>query len=101
MLANWITLSRLPLLAISILALLQPPPQLRLAGVAVLLLGLFLDTVDGVVARKVGDRLKVTIKHTRGGFEGNDPVALARADVVALGELVAKRMALDPPPELT
>jgi phosphatidylglycerophosphate synthase len=52
MLANWITLSRLPLLAISILALFQPSPQLRLTGVAVLLLGLFLDTVDGIVARK-------------------------------------------------
>ncbi|MEZ4412357.1 MAG: CDP-alcohol phosphatidyltransferase family protein [Gemmatimonadales bacterium] len=52
MLANWITLSRLPLLAISILALFQPSPRLRLAGVAVLLLGLFLDTIDGIVARK-------------------------------------------------
>ncbi len=52
MLANWITLSRLPLLAISILALFQPTPQLRLAGVVVLLLGLFLDTIDGIVARK-------------------------------------------------
>ncbi len=52
MLANWITISRLPLLALSIVALFQPSPPLRLAGVAVLLLGLFLDTVDGIVARK-------------------------------------------------
>jgi len=51
-LANWITLARLPLLAVSILALFQRSPQVRLAGVALLLLGLFLDTVDGVVARK-------------------------------------------------
>lgn len=39
MLANWITLSRFPLL---------------LASVVILLLGLLLDTVDGVVARRTG-----------------------------------------------
>ncbi len=53
-----------------------------------------------MVARKVGDRLKVTIKHTRDGFDDLDPVALARADVLALGELVAKRMGLGAAPEL-
>jgi phosphatidylglycerophosphate synthase len=52
--ANWITLSRLPLLLLWILILYLGSPALRLAGVALLLLGLFLDTVDGVVARKAG-----------------------------------------------
>ena len=52
MLANWITLSRFPLLAISILVLFLGSPQVRLAGVALLLIGLLLDTVDGIVARK-------------------------------------------------
>jgi phosphatidylglycerophosphate synthase len=52
--ANWITLSRFPLLLIWILLLYLGSPALRLAGVAVLLLGLFLDTVDGVVARRSG-----------------------------------------------
>lgn len=52
MLANWITLSRFPLLAINVLILFLGSPAVRLAGVPLLLLGLFLDTVDGVVARK-------------------------------------------------
>ena len=52
--ANWITLSRFPLLLLWILILYLGPPTLRLAGVALLLLGLFLDTVDGVVARRAG-----------------------------------------------
>jgi phosphatidylglycerophosphate synthase len=51
-LANWITLSRFPLLAINILVLFTGSPRVRLAGVALLLIGLLLDTVDGVVARK-------------------------------------------------
>lgn len=52
MLANWITLSRLPLLAINVLVLFLAPPEVRLAGVVLLFVGLMLDTVDGVVARK-------------------------------------------------
>lgn len=52
--ANWITLSRFPLLLLWILILYLGPPTLRLAGVSLLLLGLFLDTVDGVVARRAG-----------------------------------------------
>jgi CDP-diacylglycerol---glycerol-3-phosphate 3-phosphatidyltransferase len=52
--ANWITLSRFPLLLLWILILYLGSPALQLAGVAVLLLGLFLDTVDGVVARRAG-----------------------------------------------
>ncbi|MEO8138441.1 MAG: CDP-alcohol phosphatidyltransferase family protein [Gemmatimonadota bacterium] len=52
MLANWITLSRFPILAINILVLFLASPPVRLAGVALLLIGLMLDTVDGVVARK-------------------------------------------------
>jgi phosphatidylglycerophosphate synthase len=54
MLANWITLSRFPLLLISVLILYFGSPELRLAGVALLFLGLMLDTVDGMVARKTG-----------------------------------------------
>jgi CDP-diacylglycerol--glycerol-3-phosphate 3-phosphatidyltransferase len=54
MLANWITLSRFPLLLISVLILYFGSPTLRLGGVALLFLGLMLDTVDGMVARKTG-----------------------------------------------
>ncbi len=52
MLANWITLSRFPLLLINILVLFLASPPVRLAGVALLIVGLLLDTVDGMVARK-------------------------------------------------
>ena len=54
MLANWITLSRFPLLLINILILYHGGAQLRLAGVVLLFVGLMLDTVDGMVARKSG-----------------------------------------------
>lgn len=54
MLANWITLSRFPLLAAIVLILFHGSPSLRLAGVAILFFGLMLDTVDGVVARWQG-----------------------------------------------
>jgi CDP-diacylglycerol---glycerol-3-phosphate 3-phosphatidyltransferase len=54
MLANWITLSRFPLLLIIVLILYQGSPRVQLAGVLLLLVGLMLDTVDGVVARKKG-----------------------------------------------
>ena len=54
MLANWITLSRFPLLLLNILILYGGSARLRLAGVGLLFLGLMLDTVDGVVARKTG-----------------------------------------------
>lgn len=54
MLANWITLSRFPLLLISVLILYFGSATLRLAGVALLFLGLMLDTVDGMVARRTG-----------------------------------------------
>jgi phosphatidylglycerophosphate synthase len=54
MLANWITLSRFPLLLIWIVALYLGSPPLRLAGVALLFTGLMLDTVDGMVARRTG-----------------------------------------------
>jgi len=53
-LANTITLSRFPLLLISMLVLYLGPPPLRLAGVALLFFGLMLDTVDGIVARRTG-----------------------------------------------
>ncbi|HEY5939688.1 MAG TPA: CDP-alcohol phosphatidyltransferase family protein [Gemmatimonadales bacterium] len=54
MLANWITLSRFPLLLISVLILYFGSTTLRLAGVGLLFLGLMLDTVDGIVARRTG-----------------------------------------------
>jgi phosphatidylglycerophosphate synthase len=54
MLANWITLSRFPLLLVSVLILYFGSATLRLAGVALLFVGLMLDTVDGMVARKTG-----------------------------------------------
>lgn len=54
MLANWITLSRFPLLLINILILYRGSAAMRLAGVGLLFLGLMLDTVDGMVARKTG-----------------------------------------------
>ena len=54
MLANWITLSRFPLLLVIMLILYVGGPLLQLAGVALLFAGLMLDTVDGMVARKTG-----------------------------------------------
>jgi phosphatidylglycerophosphate synthase len=54
MLANWITLSRFPLLLVTVLILYFGTPLVRLAGVGLLFLGLMLDTVDGMVARKTG-----------------------------------------------
>ena len=54
MLANWITLSRFPLLLVIILILYYGSPGAQLAGVVLLFLGLMLDTVDGMVARKTG-----------------------------------------------
>ena len=51
MLANWITLSRLPLLLVIILIIYFGSPGLQLAGVVLLFIGVMLDTVDGVVAR--------------------------------------------------
>ena len=54
MLANWITLSRFPLLVGIVLILYFGSPPVQLAGVAVLFIALMLDTVDGVVARRTG-----------------------------------------------
>lgn len=54
MLANWITLSRFPLLLITVLVLYLGSPAVQLAGVVLLFVGLMLDTVDGVVARRSG-----------------------------------------------
>jgi phosphatidylglycerophosphate synthase len=53
-LANWITLSRFPLLLLNILFLYRGSAPIRLAGAGLLFLGLMLDTVDGMVARKTG-----------------------------------------------
>lgn len=54
MLANWITLSRFPLLLICLTILYLGSPPVQLTGVALLFLGLMLDTVDGMVARRTG-----------------------------------------------
>jgi len=54
MLANWITLSRLPLLLLCILTLYLGSPPVQLGGVVLLFVGLMLDTVDGMVARRTG-----------------------------------------------
>ena len=54
MLANWITISRFPLLLSTVLILYFGSPGIRLAGVVLLFVGLMLDTVDGMVARKTG-----------------------------------------------
>jgi CDP-diacylglycerol--glycerol-3-phosphate 3-phosphatidyltransferase len=53
-LANRITVSRFPLLLVYVLILYFAPPAWRLAAVALLFLGLMLDTVDGLVARRSG-----------------------------------------------
>jgi CDP-diacylglycerol---glycerol-3-phosphate 3-phosphatidyltransferase len=52
MLANWITMSRFPLLLATVLILYFGSPWVQLAGVVLLFLGLMLDTVDGLVARR-------------------------------------------------
>ncbi|HEY8256966.1 MAG TPA: CDP-alcohol phosphatidyltransferase family protein [Gemmatimonadales bacterium] len=54
MLANWITLARLPLLLLSLGALYLGTPPVQLVGAALLLLGFLLDTLDGLVARHTG-----------------------------------------------
>jgi len=53
-LANWITLSRYPLLVANVLILYFGSTPVRLAGVGLLFVALMLDTVDGMVARKTG-----------------------------------------------
>lgn len=54
MVANWITLSRFPLLLAIVLILLHGSTTLRLFGTGLLMIGLMLDTVDGMVARRSG-----------------------------------------------
>jgi phosphatidylglycerophosphate synthase len=51
-LANWITVSRFPVLLAYVLILYLAPAEWRLAAVLLLFVGLMLDTVDGVVARR-------------------------------------------------
>ncbi len=52
--ANWITITRFPLLLVYVLIVYYAPAPWRLAAVALLFLGLMLDTVDGMVARGRG-----------------------------------------------
>jgi phosphatidylglycerophosphate synthase len=51
---TWITLSRFPLLLAIVLAMHSGSPWVRLGGAVGLFLGLMLDTVDGIVARRTG-----------------------------------------------
>jgi CDP-diacylglycerol--glycerol-3-phosphate 3-phosphatidyltransferase len=53
-LANRITVSRFPLLLVYVLIVYFAPPAWRLAAVGLLFVGLMLDTVDGIVARRSG-----------------------------------------------
>jgi len=55
MLANWITLSRFPLLIVFLAILYSGTPQAIAWSVPYLFLLLALDTVDGVVARRRGE----------------------------------------------
>lgn len=50
--ANWITVSRFPVLLAYVLILYLAPAEWRMAAVLLLFVGLMLDTVDGVVARR-------------------------------------------------
>lgn len=52
--ANWITISRFPLLVGYILMLYLGGPVLRLMSVPILFVLMMLDTVDGLVARRLG-----------------------------------------------
>ena len=52
--ANWITLARLPLLFCSLALLYRAPPPWQVAAAGLLFVGILLDTVDGVVARRTG-----------------------------------------------
>jgi phosphatidylglycerophosphate synthase len=54
MTANLITLARFPILLASLMLLSHGGPVSALAGVALVLTGLLLDTVDGIVARRLG-----------------------------------------------
>jgi CDP-diacylglycerol--glycerol-3-phosphate 3-phosphatidyltransferase len=54
MLANWITLARFPMLVGTVVLLYLGAPPARLGAVALLAIGLLLDTVDGAVARRTG-----------------------------------------------
>lgn len=55
MLANWITLARFPILTLCLGILYLGSPPLRIGAAFLLFLGLMLDTVDGVVARRRGE----------------------------------------------
>ncbi len=50
--ANWITLARLPLLIGIVLLLYVDVPQIQLATAPLVLILIFMDTLDGVVARR-------------------------------------------------
>ncbi|MBN1875419.1 MAG: CDP-alcohol phosphatidyltransferase family protein [Anaerolineae bacterium] len=55
MIANMITLSRIPLLALIIFLLYQPTASTQFIAVPLIVVLILMDTLDGVVARKLGE----------------------------------------------
>ncbi|MGC9468086.1 MAG: CDP-alcohol phosphatidyltransferase family protein [Anaerolineae bacterium] len=53
MIANLVTLVRIPILAVAVLLLYRPEPAPRYLGTSLILLALLLDTVDGIIARRM------------------------------------------------
>ncbi len=53
--ANWITLSRMPLLLVVVLLLYRPYPTPRYVAAWLIVLLIALDSLDGIVARKRGE----------------------------------------------
>lgn len=65
--ANWITLARLPLLVGIVILLYVDVPQVQIATAFLVLILIFMDTLDGVVARRrhevgmVGSKLDIAV----------------------------------------
>lgn len=55
MLANWLTISRIPLLGIALYLLAWPPITGRMIAVPLIVVVILLDTIDGIVARARGE----------------------------------------------
>jgi CDP-diacylglycerol--glycerol-3-phosphate 3-phosphatidyltransferase len=51
MMANWVTLARIPLLAVVVMLLYAPEATLRLSAPPLILVLILMDTLDGVIAR--------------------------------------------------
>jgi len=55
MLANWLTISRIPLLGLALYLLAWPPITGRMIAVPLIVVVILLDTIDGIVARARGE----------------------------------------------